>query len=504
MMLHILRLTIITFLLIASPCSAELSEAYRAMDTFSSVFAIIQNDYIMPTDNRELLKGTIKGIRNLLGKKITVRESDDKTKMQISFSDAQGSVIDIQKVNNNAYMMLNSVAMVLSQIFSEFPETNKTDIIYAATEGMVATLDPHCAFIKPNEFLELQITNEGDYKGVGIDITVRDGLLTIVSPFTGSPALRAGLRANDNILKIQDIPTTGMNLKQAVNFIRGAKDSEVVLSIMRKGWKEPRNFTIKRDAIPQNSVTSKMLDRGFGYISINRFLSKTTREMEQALADVTDSRTLKGLVLDLRYNPGGLMEQAINITDFFLEEGLIVVTKGRLNKQKKAYRARIGARRYDFPIIILVNEGSASATEIIAAALKENHRAVIIGSQTFGKGSVQTIYPLKNGSALRLTTSEFFTPSGLGVQEMGVSPDLIAEMSDRNLDFMTEKKLNTSLPKARHSTPDNIPKVTLGNTSKDPMLSLALELLHNSRTDSYNDLQDSIKKVASHISNNGD
>ena len=188
------------------------------------------------------------------------------------------------------------------------------------------------------------------------------------------------------------------------------------------------------------------------------------------------------------------MDQAINVSDFFLEEGQIVFTKGRVKKQSKTFRARLGARRYDFPIVILVNEGSASATEIVAAALQENHRAVIIGSQTFGKGSVQTIYPLKNGAALRLTTSEFFTPSGLGVQETGVYPDLITELPTRDLDFITEKKLNTSLPTTPQKPPENTPKVILDNTTEDPMLSLALELLSSSRSDSYNDLLASIKK----------
>ena len=297
-------------------------------------------------------------------------------------------------------------------------------LIYGAVQGMLKSLDPHSSFMKPEDYKELQIETKGSFTGIGIEISLKDGILTVVSPIEGTPAYKAGLKANDKILKIDDKITKNMTLIEAVKLLRGAKGTDVTISIYREGWRRLKDITLTRDVIPIKSVRSRMLEEGYGYMRVSNFQNKTTFELKKALRELEKGKGLKGLVLDLRNNPGGLLDQAVKVADVFLEKGLVVYTDGRIEEQKMRFEAHPNKHHHDYPIAVLVNEGSASASEIVAGALQDHKRAIILGVQTFGKGSVQTIIPLEDGSAVRLTTARYYTPNGRSIQAKGIEPDI--------------------------------------------------------------------------------
>ena len=300
-------------------------------------------------------------------------------------------------------------------------------LIYGAIKGMVQSLDPHSSFMTKEEHQELLIETKGSFSGVGIEISVRDNILTVVSPIEGTPAFAAGIKAGDQIVKIDNKPTSDMTLTDAVKNIRGKKGTKVKLTIVREGVDKPLEFTITRDVIPLRSVRSYLLTPEVGYIRISNFQSKTADDLDAALEKLQKGHKLNGLILDLRNNPGGLLSQAIEVSDAFLDTGIIVSTKGRNSAQDMEVSAHKNKVPIDFPMIVLVNGGSASASEIVAGALQDNKKALILGTKTFGKGSVQTILPLSDGSGLRLTTARYYTPSGRSIQASGITPDIEIE-----------------------------------------------------------------------------
>ncbi|MDX1779006.1 MAG: S41 family peptidase, partial [Thermodesulfobacteriota bacterium] len=312
------------------------------------------------------------------------------------------------------YEKLKVFSDVLTIIQKNYVEdSNPEDLIYGAINGMLRTLDPHSSFMRPDFYKELQVETKGSFGGLGIEITMKKGILTIVSPIEDTPAFRVGLKAGDKIVKIEDETTENMTLLDAVKKMRGPAGTEVTISIMREGFLEPREFTITREIIHIKSVKYKSLEEGtIGYIRLSQFQEDTGEEFKKALATLEGGDTpLKGLVIDLRNNPGGLLDQAVKVSDEFLEEGLIVYTQGKLEGQQMSFTAQPNENPHDYPIIVLVNGGSASGSEIVAGALQDHNRAVILGTTTFGKGSVQTIIPLEDGSGLRLTTARYYTPS---------------------------------------------------------------------------------------------
>lgn len=324
------------------------------------------------------------------------------------------------------YKNIEIFAEVLRQIEKNYVEPQESQkLIYGAIKGMVQNLDPHSSFMTKEEHQDLLIETKGSFTGIGIEITLRDNVLTVVSPIEGTPAYEAGLEAGDKIVRIDEKPTTDMTVADAVKLIRGQKGTKVKLTVMREGKEKPLDFTITRDVIPLKSVKSLTLAPDIGYVRIGNFQSNTAEDCLKVLDSLEKGRKLKGLVLDLRNNPGGLLSQAIEVSDLFLESGLIVSTKGRnesQNMEVSANKKKNEERNY--PIIVLVNGGSASAAEIVAGALQDNKRAVILGTKTFGKGSVQTILPLSDGSGLRLTTARYYTPSGRSIQVSGIVPDI--------------------------------------------------------------------------------
>ena len=341
-----------------------------------------------------------------------------------------------------AYEKLKLFSDVLDIVEKNYVEEVKTeDLIYGSIKGMLETLDPHSSFMTPDDFKELQVETKGVFSGIGIEITSKDGILTVVSPIEGTPAYKAGLKAGDRILKIDGKTTKNMSLTEAVKKLRGPRGTKVTISILREGWAEVKDFALVRDVIPIHSVKHKTLEESYGYVRIINFQDKTSQDLKSALDDLEQqNKPLKGLILDLRNNPGGLLDQAVKVADEFIEEGIIVYTDGRIKSQNVRFTAHGGEKPHPYPIIILVNEGSASASEIVAGALQDHKKAIILGAQTFGKGSVQTVIPLDDGSGLRLTTARYYTPGGRSIQAKGITPDIIVA-SQFNLHGEEMKKI---------------------------------------------------------------
>ncbi len=329
----------------------------------------------------------------------------------------------------DTYKSLETFANVLSILENNYvQEINTEDVLQGAIKGMLDSLDPHSSYMKPESFKDLQIEMKGSFNGIGIEITQKDGALVVVSPIEGTPAFKKGVQAGDRIIKIGNQFTKDLSLIEAVDLLRGPKGSEVSISILRKGWTEIQEISMVRDEIPIYSVKSKLLEPGFAYVRITNFQAKTTNDARDEINKMAEKGKISGLILDLRNNPGGQLEQAINISDLFLNQGLIVYTDGRGKEQHMEYMAHPGGPQFDFPMVVLVNGGSASASEIVAGALQDHKRAIIIGEQTFGKGSVQTIFPLNNGAGLRVTTARYYTPNGTSIQAKGITPDLIVPL----------------------------------------------------------------------------
>ena len=334
-----------------------------------------------------------------------------------------------EKGNQNAYNKLKVFSEIISLIESNYVETVKSDtMIEGAISGMVKSLDPHTNYMPPATYKEMQVETTGKFGGLGIEISMRDGILTVVSPIDDTPAFRAGVKAGDKIIKIEDESTLDMTLQDAVSLLRGETGSPINITIFRKNFKAPKEFTIVRDIIKVRSVVHKLYQTDIGYIKIRSFSKNTSSDLDKALADL-EKKGITKLILDVRNNPGGLLNQAVEVTDRFLNrENLIVYTKGRSNEQNMRFTSHDKVAGVNYPLIILVNGGSASASEIVAGALQDLNRAIVLGTPTFGKGSVQTIIPLSDGSALKLTTARYYTPSGRVIQENGIEPDILVEM----------------------------------------------------------------------------
>jgi carboxyl-terminal processing protease len=337
---------------------------------------------------------------------------------------ATGASKEARSGTEEVYRNIEVLTEVLQKIEKSYIEgTEAKKLIYGAIEGMVETLDPHSDFMNPDEYKELMIDTKGSFTGVGIEITIRDNVLTVVSPIEGTPAFEAGIKAGDQIIKIDDKPTKDFSIMEAVKAIRGPKGSKVKLTIRRDDEEKPIEFIIARDAIPNISVRSLLLPQGIGYVRISNFRSNTGQELLKVLEDLEGKEDLRGFVLDLRNNPGGLLSQAVEVADVFLDSGVIVSIKGRNQHEEKTYAKR-GDFLRGYPIVTLINGGSASASEIVAGALQDNRRALILGTATFGKGSVQTLFPLSDGSGLKLTTALYYTPRGRSIQASGIKPDI--------------------------------------------------------------------------------
>ena len=351
-------------------------------------------------------------------------------------------VPNVSAVPRQDYESLEAFTNILSIVKKNYVEDVETKtLVNGAINGMLNSLDPHSAYLTPELYKDLQMDTQGRFGGLGIEITVKGGVLTVVSPIEDTPAFKAGIKPGDMIFKIEDEFTKDMTLVDAVKKMRGPKGTKINLSIKREGVPELIDFTLMRDTIRVQSVRSRVLESGYGYIRLAQFQERSDRDVQKALEKLAAEKGgLKGLVLDLRNNPGGLLTQAVRIADLFLDSGLIVYTEGRIESQKQKYFAQKDGSWMDFPMVVLVNGGSASASEIVAGALQDHKRAVVLGTKTFGKGSVQTILPLDDNSALRLTTARYFTPSGRSIQATGIVPDIVVDATQPQDGKPEEKK----------------------------------------------------------------
>lgn len=331
------------------------------------------------------------------------------------------------------YENLKVFTEVLSIVKRTYVEDVKIkDLIYGAIKGMMSSLDPHSGFMSPDAYKEMQVDTKGEFGGLGIQIGIKDSALTVIAPIEDTPAYKAGIKSGDRIIKIGDQGTKDMSLMDAVNKMRGPKDTTVSLTIMREGWKEPQIFSLKRDIIKIKSVKYRKLDSGIGYIKITQFQEQTAADLSDALTKLNEEKT-DSLVLDLRNNPGGLLNSAVDVASHFLpKDKLVVYIKDRAGERTEYKTGGFKSYNEKPLMIVLVNQGSASASEIVAGALKDWHRAVILGVQTFGKGSVQSVIPLSDGSGLRLTTARYYTPSGTSIQSTGINPDIVVKIETKN------------------------------------------------------------------------
>lgn len=338
----------------------------------------------------------------------------------------------VSAVGKDAYDNIEAFANVLTMVQKHYvDEVSTKNLIDGAINGMLTSLDPHSAYLTPDLYKELQVDTRGSFGGLGIEITLRSGILTVVSPIEDTPAFREGIKAGDQIIKIEEEFTKDMTLLQAVRKMRGPEGTKLDLTIRREEEPEWLTFRLTREVIQIKSVKYKMLDPGYGYLRVTQFQERTERDAKKAVEVLTkeSGRGLSGLVLDLRNNPGGLLSQAVRLADLFLDSGVLVYTEGRLDNQRQKFFAHKPNSGMEFPMIVLVNGGSASASEIVAGALQDHRRALVLGTQTFGKGSVQTILPIDGEAAIRLTTARYYTPNGRSIQATGITPDIIMEPS---------------------------------------------------------------------------
>lgn len=363
------------------------------------------------------------------------------------------------RTSDSRYEELGLFTSVLDKVKKDYVEPVSTQkLIYGALKGMISSLDPHSGFMTPNEYSDLQVSTQGQFGGVGMTITLKDGILTVIAPIDGTPAAKAGIESGDKIVMIDDKPTRDMTLEQDLNMIRGPSGTKVKITIIRAGLREPKTFILTREIIKIKSVRYDIIDGHYAYIRIIQFQETTNNELEKALDEIhkkTDNK-IYGVILDLRNNPGGLLDQAVAVASRFIKSGLIVYTKGRLEDQQLRFTASGKNVQPDYPMVVLINGGTASAAEIVTGALKDHKRAIIVGTPSFGKGSVQTIIPLEDGSALRLTTALYYTPNGKSIQAEGIQPNItmheekVVEEESQNIFGIKEKDLRGHFPAQNH------------------------------------------------------
>ncbi len=382
---------------------------------------------------------------------------------------------------------LRTFTEVFSRIKSDYVEpVEDKKLLRDAIQGMLSGLDPHSSFLDPEGFKEMRVGTEGEFGGLGIEVTMEDGFVKVVSPIEDTPAARAGLKTGDLIIRLDSKAVKGMTLNEAVKMMRGKPGSDITLTVVREGQPKPLPFTITRAVIKIQSVKQRMLEDGFGYVRITQFQANTADTLKESLNKLKQQHkgNLKGLVLDLRNNPGGVLNAAVAVSDAFLTSGLIVYTEGRVADSELKFSATPADLINGAPMVVLVNGGSASASEIVAGALQDHKRAVIMGTKTFGKGSVQTILPMTGGSALKITTARYYTPSGRSIQATGILPDVITEEAkvtkrEKTAEELKEADLSGHLEnkvKDKGAKKDK-PSVKLESTSEDYQLQEALNLL---------------------------
>ncbi len=375
---------------------------------------------------------------------------------------------------------------VYSRIKSDYVEpVDDKKLLQSAIQGMLSGLDPHSNYLDAEGFKDIRIGTEGEFGGLGIEVTMEDGFVKVVAPIEDTPAARAGLKTGDLIIRLDEKAVKGMSLNDAVKYMRGKPGSDITLTVVREGQSKPLKFTVTRAVIKVQSVKHRLLEEGFGYVRVTQFQANTAEGLKESLDKLKtqNKSALKGLVLDLRNNPGGVLNAAVSVSDLFLSTGLIVYTDGRIADSQLKFNATPADALHGAPLVVLVNGGSASASEIVAGALQDHKRAVIMGTKTFGKGSVQTILPMSSGTALKLTTARYYTPNGRSIQATGIIPDVITEEAkitkrDKDIDeTLKEADLTGHLENKTGAPKKGQKPAKLDTSGEDYQLQEALNLL---------------------------
>ena len=346
------------------------------------------------------------------------------------------------------YEKIDLFAEVLEKIQNEYvEEVDQAEIIDSAINGALQSLDPFSAYMNPKVFEESQSETSGEFGGLGIEVSMESGVIKVIAPIDDTPASKAGIKAGDYIVKINGEQVQGKTLMEAVNLMRGPEGTSIEITVRRKGLRKAKIFKITREIIEIKSVISKIVDNKVGYLRLRAFNANSSSQLKKEISKIEKNKKLVGYILDLRNNPGGLLSQAVTISDFFLNDGEIVSTKGRKKRENRKFFAKKGDKIDGKPLIVLINNGSASASEIVAGALQDQKRAILLGETTFGKGSVQSIIPLKNRGAIRLTISKYYLPSGKSISEVGVVPDIRVEEEDEefSINTITDNQLNYAI-----------------------------------------------------------
>ncbi len=399
----------------------------------------------------------------------------------------------VSAIDRNTYKSLKTFSEVLDMVEKNYVEPVETDkLLQGAINGMIKSLDPHSSFMTGEMYKELEVETRGSFGGIGIEITLVKDVLTVVSPIEDTPAYSAGIKAGDQIIRIDGKSTKDITIMEAVKKLRGPKDTKVTITILREGLAKPKEFEMNRSIIKIRSVKSKVYDEHIGYIRIASFQERTGDDLKKALREIeVKAGPLKGIVLDMRNNPGGLLNQSVEVSDIFLKSGIIVSTRGRSKSMESKAIAKDDGDEPTCPLVVLVNEGTASAAEIVSGALQDNGRAVILGAQTFGKGSVQTVIPLEDGAALKLTTAKYYTPKGRSIQAEGITPDIVVkQIQIRPSEEKAEEKANAENHMLRERdlkghikspTEDDVKvedsKKETDNLDKDSQLKNAIDIL---------------------------
>ncbi len=397
----------------------------------------------------------------------------------------------VSAIERSTYKGLKTFSEVLDMVEKNYVEPVETDkLLQGAINGMIKSLDPHSTFMTAEMYKELEVDTRGSFGGIGIEITILKDVLTVVSPIEDTPAYNAGVKTGDQIIRIDGKSTKDITIMDAVKQLRGPKDTKVTITILREGLAKPKDIEITRSIIKIRSIKSKVYDDHIGYIRISSFQERTGDDLKKALREIeAKARPLKGIVLDMRNNPGGLLNQSVEVSDAFLKSGIIVSTRGRSKSMESKAEAKDDGDEPTCPMVVLVNEGTASAAEIVSGALQDNGRAVILGTQTFGKGSVQTVIPLEDGAALKLTTARYYTPKGRSIQAEGITPDIVVkpirppeekaeEKANAENHMLREKDLKGHIksPTENEVKVDDAKKET-DNLDKDNQLKNAIDIL---------------------------
>jgi carboxyl-terminal processing protease len=349
---------------------------------------------------------------------------------------------------DNIYEKIDLFSQVLEKIQDDYvEEVDQSEIMDAAIDGVLQSLDPYSSYMSPEVFEEMQTSTSGEFGGLGIEVSMEAGVVKVITPLDDTPAAKAGIKSGDYIVKINGEQVQGKTLMQAVNLMRGPVNSSIEITVRRKGEKKARNFKITREVIEVKSVVSEIINNKIGYLRLRAFNENSDKQLKKEILKLEKNKRLQGYVFDLRNNPGGLLSQAVKISDFFLNDGEIVSTKGRKERENRKFFAEEGDKINGKPLIVLINNGSASAAEIVAGALQDHKRAILLGETSYGKGSVQSIIPLENRGAIRLTISKYYLPSGKSISEIGVSPDIkvLEEGEEFSINTDTDNQLNYAI-----------------------------------------------------------